>query len=369
MGTLSERKIREARSAAKDQWLNDGDGLYLRVRSSGSKVFIYRRKRDYKTSIDTLGPWPDMTLERARELVRQRRRQLVDPSAHTLRQAIDRFLEDVVRSHKRPDTYARYLERDLARLHTMKLRDLRRSHLSDIITKKTEDGPVAANRLLQVTKQLFAYVAEIGWLDSSPVEPLTRRVAGGAEQARSRHLTDDEIRRLWTVGGSNAHGVLMRWLLLTGQRISEAQSARWADFRDGQWHIPENKSGRPHWIPISAGMQAVLDAIPRRGQFVFGLTSSTATQAWLRRWCEREQIEPAFTPHDLRRTFATRLNGIGVAPHVVEKLLNHAMQGTMAVYNRSEYGPERIEALERWSTELQHILESGEAERVTALPA
>jgi hypothetical protein len=50
-------------------------------------------------------------------------------------------------------------------------------------------------------------------------------------------------------------------------------------------------------------------------------------QAWLRRRREREEIEPAFTPHDLRRTFATRLSNLGVMPHIVEKILNHTLQG------------------------------------------
>jgi integrase len=80
-------------------------------------------------------------------------------------------------------------------------------------------------------------------------------------------------------------------------------------------------------------------------------------QSWLRRWCEREKIAaPAFTPHDLRRTAATRLNTLGVMPHVVEKILNHTMQGVMATYNRAEYERERIDAMQRWADELDRIL-------------
>ncbi len=56
-----------------------------------------------------------------------------------------------------------------------------------------------------------------------------------------------------------------------------------------------------------------------------------------------------WTAHDLRRTFATRINAMGVAPHVVEKMLNHTLPGVMAIYNRAEYLPERQQALEAWS--------------------
>ncbi len=61
-------------------------------------------------------------------------------------------------------------------------------------------------------------------------------------------------------------------------------------------------------------------------------------------------------PHDLRRMCATRLNTLGVLPHITEKILNHTMQGVMAVYNRADYEAERIEAMQRWADELDRVL-------------
>ena len=55
-----------------------------------------------------------------------------------------------------------------------------------------------------------------------------------------------------------------------------------------------------------------------------------------------------FTPHDLRRTFASRMADLGVAPHVIEKILNHKLEGMMAVYNHAEYMPEREAAMKLW---------------------
>ena len=62
--------------------------------------------------------------------------------------------------------------------------------------------------------------------------------------------------------------------------------------------------------------------------------------------------------HDLRRTFSTRLNagpeddGLGIAPHIVERMLNHKLGGVMAVYNQAPYYAERQQALDAWSTYL-----------------
>jgi len=45
-----------------------------------------------------------------------------------------------------------------------------------------------------------------------------------------------------------------------------------------------------------------------------------------------------------------------VLPHITEKILNHTMQGVMAVYNRADYEAERIEAMQRWADKLDSIL-------------
>ena len=233
---------------------------------------------------------------------------------------------------------------------------IRRADLADLLAKKRVGGPVAANRLLGILKQLFSYGVEIGWLDDRRAVALTRRAAGGKEERRDRHLTDAELRLLWNACDQTAHGPLFRWLMLSGQRISEARYARWVDIRGDRWLIPDNKSNRPHWIPISSGLRRVSDSRPKKGEYVLDQRSPTAAQAWMKRWCKREGISPSFTPHDLRRTFATRLNGLGVAPQVVEKLLNHVLEGVLAVYNLHEYPAERVQALELWTKALDTII-------------
>ena len=88
-------------------------------------------------------------------------------------------------------------------------------------------------------------------------------------------------------------------------------------------------------------------------------------QAYLRRWCISNKIgsnnrelqhQGVFTPHDLRRTFATRLNDLGFGPHVVEKVVNHRLSAVMAVYNHADYRKERIAAMQTWADELEKII-------------
>jgi integrase len=74
-------------------------------------------------------------------------------------------------------------------------------------------------------------------------------------------------------------------------------------------------------------------------------------------------IEP-FTLHDLRRTAATGMAGIGIAPHVVDKILNHvsgAIRGVAAIYNRHAYIDERKAAIEAWSRRVESLVDPAAA--------
>ncbi|MDP6417624.1 MAG: tyrosine-type recombinase/integrase, partial [Gammaproteobacteria bacterium] len=63
-----------------------------------------------------------------------------------------------------------------------------------------------------------------------------------------------------------------------------------------------------------------------------------------------------FTPHDLRRTAATQISGMGVDRATLVRILNHTDHSTTAIYDRYSYEPEVRQALEKWSTKLDQIL-------------
>jgi len=252
-------------------------------------------------------------------------------------------------------------------LKAAKLRNPERVEVRHALRRYAEErGPIAANRALSILKTALRFAGDGGYLEISPVDRLSSELTGGAEVSRDRVLTDEELRRLWQT--SSSHTPLLRFLLLTGQRIGEAQRARWSHVHGDRWHIPKehSKNHRAHWVALSRQALALLRAQDASRELIFGTATDTGVQAWLRRWCERERISPAFRPHDLRRTCATRLNTLGVLPHITEKILNHTMQGVMAIYNRADYEAERVEAMQRWADELDRIL--GQSARLIAAP-
>ena len=357
---LNDLRIRKLKPGDKDRWLSDGDrsGLYLRIRATGGKSWVLRR-RDGNI---TLGPFGDgprgLTLHQARLKAAEYGTQRV--TTITLGELLENWHADMVaKKYRRPDDVSAYFDRLESALKATKLRELDRLDVRHALRRYAEKrGPVAANRLLSILKTSLRFAVNAGYLTASPIEGLTPDLVGGVETARARVLTDDEIRSLWRA--ESQHGQLLRFLLSTGARIGEAQRAAWTHVRGDRWLIPaeHSKNGRAHWVALSRQVLELLRGQDDGRGLVFGTATDTGVQAWLRRWCEREEISPPFTPHDLRRTFATRLNGLGVMPHVVEKILNHTMQGVMAVYNRAEYETERTEAMQRWADELDRLLAS-----------
>jgi integrase len=371
-------------SAGKDkEWRNDGNGLYIRVRPNGAKSWVLRRKtfspsnQKSTTKKTTLGRYlpghPDhLTLRNARleaALVRTDDRRQSKASSRsvavpgTFGELLKQFYDEQIEpNYKRPQQVRMYIDNRVPdSLRTLTITDLDSNETRDfrvtvrdwLFSYAKSSGPVGANRLLAIFKQATKYGTAIGYLTVDPLRELTRKLVGGTEVPGDRTLTDEEIKNLWH--SDSPHTPLLRFLLLTGQRIGEAQLANWTDIQEERWLIPaeHSKNKKSQWVPVTDAIKQVLNALPDDRTKIFATRSTTGTQSWLKRWCEREEIVPRFTPHDLRRTFVTELNELGVEPYIIEKLVNHSMGGAMAVYNKAEYAKERIEAARLWS---EHVL-------------
>ena len=79
---------------------------------------------------------------------------------------------------------------------------------------------------------------------------------------------------------------------------------------------------------------------------------------------------PPFILHDLRRTAASHMARLGIAPHVVDRILAHSsgtIRGVAAVYNRFEYQEERRSALAAWANYVTSLV-SPAASNVIRMP-
>jgi len=131
-----------------------------------------------------------------------------------------------------------------------------------------------------------------------------------------------------------------------------------------------SKNGRQHTFPYGELAYEIFEAIPEhsRAYLLSHPRYDNCFDGWSKskRELDRSCGIAAWTLHDLRRTFATNLAELRVAPHVIERLLNHisgTISGVAAVYNRHAYMDEMRAAIELWETRLRSLIG---AERLAA---
>jgi integrase len=321
---MTETEIKALRPKETDFMVGCGNGLWLRVRTSGRKTFIIRRKQAGKTKIITLGNWPTLSLKEAM----RKTATTATPSDATMADLLDSYRDAVIAKHRRPKQFDAYERRIAAVIGRKRVSEITAKTLAALVAD-SKDTPRAADSLRSHLRAMFAMAIELGWRTDNPAAVIGARVTGYKYEPRTRTLTHDEIRQLWGWEGANA--ALLRFLLLTGLRISEGQQGH----LDGDfWRLARTKNDKPHWVFLSRVAKEQL-AEPFK-------VSPTAIQAWVRR---KQKLSPeAWTPHDLRRTFATLAMDAGIQPHVVEKCLNHALEGMLRVYAHAEMTEERIAA-------------------------
>jgi integrase len=327
---LTETVLSKMASPAVAELISDDltRGLYLKRYTSGRKTWLYRTRKGGAWRVVTMGAHPAMSLAKARQKALEMAGNDI-PDAMTFGQLLDVWYNKIIEpNYKVTKNIETYVARGKEWLGNVQLSALTTKQLVDKLQKYAAFAPVSANRCLSNWKLALDYAAEVGALTTNPLARTTSRAAGGKEHTRERTLTDDEIRALWA--DTHEHAPLLKALLLTGCRISELQAATASHLNGDVLAIPENKSSRAHWVVVTPLLR---DLFGSYGKHLFDPRSPTAVQARLKR------AGMTWTPHDLRRTFATRIAGLGVAPHVVEKMLNHSMQGVMATYNRHDYTP------------------------------
>jgi integrase len=256
----------------------------------------------------------------------------------------------------------------------------------------TGGAAIQANRTLTRLRTFFGWCAANDLIDADPSAGVLLR---GKERSRDRHLSEDEI--LWFWRGAEAagwpYGPIFKLLMLTGQREGEVAGMRWTeiDLANKVWVIPRErtKSDRAHVVHLSALARDIIDALPRMtGDLVFPsrvgkpitsfgkphlrLCAAMTAQKQKAIGDDAAEIAP-WIVHDLRRTAATVMaERLKVAPHVADKILNHAAReaGTVAaVYNRAAYLDERRAALEALGRYVESLVRPSGSGNVVPLRA
>jgi integrase len=372
-------------------------GFGVRVTAAGARAFVlnYRfRGREHRV---TIGAWPDWTVLKA---VREARnlRQRVDrgenpiedrapsPATATVASILDEFVVRYVRNPKQPlrertaDEYESAFNRLVKpRIGKLGIYEVRRSHIIKMLDEiEDANGPVAADRTLAYVRKAFNWYATRDDQFNVPVVRGMARVKP-KERARTRVLSDDEIRAIWPeLAKAETFGAFTKTLLLTAQRRDEvAHMSRKEIGSEGIWTISAEryKAKRPNFVPLPKAALAVIAAQPKHDNcdYVFpsrantpysGFSKSKAKldkavfAAMKNRAKKGAKVEPIpnWTLHDLRRTAKTLMARAGVRPDISERVLGHVIAGVEGTYDRHSYEDEKRDALEKLAAIIERVL-------------
>jgi integrase len=137
-------------------------------------------------------------------------------------------------------------------------------------------------------------------------------------------------------------------MLLTGLRPNEAATLKWSnvDFERKRVVLKDTKNGTDHVIPMTNVIYALFrhrEENNDKSPYVFRIMGKdksryiTSYKKTLDGICDAAKVDRV-APHDLRRTFATLLNTLGVGFADVKHLMNHSVKDvTTAIYIQPDF--------------------------------
>jgi len=290
--------------------------------------------------------------------------------------------------------------------------DVRKVDLLTIIDDcKAAGQRRTASVLLTDMRQMFSFAAMREIVPRNPLEGVKRAKLVGKEVERERVLGVDEIRALWKAvpgAGLGPRSAAAVWLILaTACRVGEAMAARWehVDLQARTWYLPETKNERDHTIHLSALAVRQFEALAalreaRDGEVLpwvfpnsvgrvnkkapdelpdtkgrvagpvdvksFGKQLADRQRPEHRRMSGRSKNTGAlalpggrWTAHDLRRTAATLMAGVGVSTDVIDECLNHKLASKVArIYIKDRRLAEQGRAFDALGARLEAIIAS-----------
>ena len=408
---LTETRLRALRPNGSRSELPDRDGLSLRVSQRGVMTWAVTfrvqgdgtaggARRD-RLSGDkrriTLGEYPLISLAEAREkalTVRRLARAGTDP-VETLRPKpklvvrVRDLIERYGAEHLRRNTRAggdvekllalhispRWGDRELSSITRTDfialLEEVRRPTEVTVKTKRgtyktTRGGPGAAAEVRKWTRGMFQFAFDVELLPDNPLANVRNR---DRQKPRSRVLSMEELRAVWKAAASMPYpwGPYFQLIMLTGDRRGEWANARvgWLTSDRTRLEIPatDYKTGKVQVVPLSRQARAIVEALPASefGPYLLSslggarpISDFSGAKAKLDALVVAEQ-KTALAPwvvHDLRRSMATHMERLGVAPHIIEVCLGHTLKGIAATYRHYSYLAEKEAALQLWADEL-----------------
>jgi integrase len=387
---LTDTAIRAAKAAAKPYKLSDGQGLYLEVMPSGSKLWRLKFRFGGKENRLALGAYPIVPLQHARRLRDDARQLLAQgrcPSSE--RQAEKQAqvsgaltfetLANEWHAYRAPrwavssaEKARFYLDADLLpALGSRPVKSITRPELVSLVRRIEDRGAHnVARKVRQWLGQIFRFGLAKGVMDINPATDLDVVAAHAPAVRHHPHVQFSELPELLDRVGQAKINLLtksaIRLLVLTAVRPGELRAAPWQEFDlvAAVWTIPKErmKARRPHLVPLPLQALSILRELRE-------VTGNHALVFSGRNDCDRPMSENTMnkalsdagykgrqTGHGFRHLISTELNSRGYNRDWIERQLAHGDADEMRdTYNHATYLEQRRAMMQAWADELESL--------------
>lgn len=334
-------------------------GFALRVTAGGVKSWIVeaRVKGQSSTKRRTIGRYPAVKADRARTLAMQElgrfaegvdqlaERRTAQIKAITLGQVFEDYLAGRTLKPITVRDYRLEFRLSFSDWSDKPITAITRTMVEQRHAKVSERSKARANIAMRLLRALFNFAIgkyEDGEgqpiIQSNPVQRLSavrawnrverRRTLIRPHQMPAWFEAVEALRTQWESAAVTADW--LEFLILTGCRRTEALMLTWEDVDMAArfFRLPDTKNHQIHELPLSDYLHEVLSRrYPGKGAtgYVFPGQKPGARLIEERkslRWVT-EQSGVEFTPHDLRRTFATTAESLDIPVYTIKRLLNH----------------------------------------------
>lgn len=336
-------------------------GLELMVTEQGAKSFKVYRKFNDKPIRVTLGRYPEMTVEQARQEAQKVILEMIkgkNPNdekkklrAETIfGELFSIYMERYSKHHKKTWKYdERDVPRFLGHWFQKKLSGITKQEIQSLHEKiGKENGQYQANRLLARIHIIYNKAIEWGWEGLNPAQGIKKF----KEKSRDRFLHPDELPRFFESLDKETNDTIRDYIyvsLFTGVRRSNVLAMRWEDINveRREWLIPETKNGEQLRVHLIETVIDILNARLKKngkGEWVFEGPGKTGhlmePKAGWKRILERAGIKD-LRLHDLRRTLGSWQAATGANSFMIGRSLGHKTTQSTAVYARLNLDPVR----------------------------
>lgn len=382
---LTNAAVKAARPGARLKKLWDEKGLHLVVLPSGLKSFRVRIRAGGKESIVTLGSWPDIGLDQARE-----RRDLVRAGGSIAALVAERNFEQTARSWhalQAPDWSPVHaadvlasLERDVfPAIGELALGAITPPAVLQLLRVVERRGSrVTAGRLRQRISKIFRYAVSEGWCAGNPAAEVGAALRAPPATEKHPAIVDPaELLQLQAdvdqLRGAPIAKLASRFLALTGVRLAGIRGATWSEIEDLDgnaplWRIPAARmklivakkelADHEHLVPLAPAAVSVLRAtaklvVDNKNGLIFpGRGGEQLGEGAIGDLYDRAGYAGRHVPHGWRASFSTILNEqLGEEWRAdIDRALAHATTGKVeGAYNRAQLLGRRRRLLETWA--------------------